>query len=485
MPSPRFEPTLRSLRRHRLPAWYDDAKFGIFIHWSVSSVIGWAPRERDINEIFRQDYDNAQAFTPYTEWYENSLRLPESPAAEYHRRVHGSRSYASFAADFEAGLQNWKPTLWAQLFRQAGARYVVLVTKHHDGFCLWPSRVTNPRRSGWHTRRDCVRELADAVRAEGMRFGVYYSGGLDWTFETMPLRTMGDVAASVPRGDYPAYAEAQVRELIQHVEPDILWNDIAWPTSAKQQYRLFADYYGAVPDGVVNDRWLPMSPLMAALRNPLVRRAFDALMRRSFRKPDAALKPPGIGYFDYQTPEYTVFSEVRRKKWECVRGMDKSFGYNRNSQPQDFISHNDLIHSLADITSKSGNLLLNVGPRGEDATIPDVQIDRLRWIGDWLATNGEAIYDTRPWVRADGRTADGTPVRFTTRGRTVYAILLGTPATAVVTFPDLRQRPTTKARAVGKGAVRCSATVQGLQLELGHLPDRPAYVIAFDDVAAA
>ncbi|HVM95566.1 MAG TPA: alpha-L-fucosidase [Candidatus Acidoferrales bacterium] len=485
MNTSRLKPTLRSLRRHRLPTWYDDAKLGIFIHWSVSSVIGWAPRDRDINEILRQDYDNAQAFMPYTEWYENSLRLPDSPVSDYHRRTYGSRTYASFAADYQAALQRWEPTEWARQFRQAGARYVVLVTKHHDGFCLWPSDVRNPHRNDWHTRRDCVSELAAAVRAEGMRFGVYYSGGLDWTFEPMPLRTMGDVAASVPRGDYPAYAEAQVRELIQRVEPDVLWNDIAWPTPARKLYQLFADYYAAVPDGVVNDRWLPMSPIMASLRNPLVRRAFDALMRRSFRKPDAALKPPGIGFFDYQTPEYTVFPDVQRRKWECVRGIDKSFGYNRNSQPEDFITRDDLIRSLCDIVSKNGNLLLNVGPRGEDAMIPDLQLDRLRWLGEWLATNGEAIHDTRPWTHPEGKTADGTPLRFTARGRTVYAILLGTPAVEVVKFPDLRVRPTTTARLLGGETIACDPTAVQVQVRLGNLRDSPAHVVAFNDVSAA
>lgn len=480
-----LQPSLRSLRLHRLPAWYDDAKLGIFIHWSVSSVIGWAPRDHDINEILRRDYDNAQLFTPYTEWYQNSLRFPESPASDYHRRTFGSRPYESFANDFNAALAGWDPVSWAQAFRRAGARYVVLVTKHHDGFCLWPSRVANPQRSGWHTTRDCVRDLAVAVRAEGMRFGVYYSGGLDWTFEPMPLRTVGDVAASVPRAPYPAYAEAQVRELIDHVRPEVLWNDIAWPTPARSLHRLFCDYYAAVPEGVVNDRWVHMSPVMAALRYPAVRRLFDAWLRRQFRKPGAALKPPGIGHFDYQTPEYTTFADVQRKKWECVRGIDKSFGYNRNSRPEDFLSRDQLIHSLADIVAKNGNLLLNVGPRGEDATIPSEQMQRLQWLGEWLGHNGEAIYATRPWVRAEGRTAEGTPVRYTCRDRTVYAILLGAPALTTVTFPDLRAHPTTAARLLGGAALRHDSSDTGLRITLPSLAEQPAYVIAWEDVGAA
>lgn len=477
---PQFQPTLRSLRRHRVPAWYEDAKFGIFIHWSVSSVIGWAPRDREINEVLRTEYDRAQAILPYTEWYQNALRTPGTPVALYHEKTYGSRTYDSFAPEFERGIEAWNPEEWAAAFRRAGARYVVLVTKHHDGYCLWPSRVPHPRRNGWRSQRDCVAELATAVRSEGMRFGVYYSGGLDWTFEPMPLRTMGDVLASIPRGDYPGYAEAQVRELIDHVRPDVLWNDIAWPTSATPQYRLFCDYYDRVPEGVVNDRWIPWSPWVAAMRYAAPRKALDALLRHHFRRPDTALTPPGIGYYDYQTPEYVSFPDVQRRKWECVRGMDKSFGFNQNSLPEDFLSHEDLVHSLADITAKNGNLLLNVGPRGVDATIPEPQMERLRWIGDWLATNGEAIYGTRPWVRAEGRTTEGTPVRFTARDRNVYAIVLGPPG-ETITLPGFRASRATQVRALGAPQAQWSAGPSGIAVTgLEQLRRAPATVIAIE-----
>src|SRR6476469_1327797 len=108
---------------------------------------------------------------------------------------------------------NADPDQWIRAAKESGARYVVLVAKHHDGFCLWPTAVANPNRAGWHTERDVVGELAEAVRAEGLRFGLYYSGGLDWTFNPAPVGSTAAVAASMPRGAYPAYAEAQVREL--------------------------------------------------------------------------------------------------------------------------------------------------------------------------------------------------------------------------------------------------------------------------------
>jgi len=161
--------------------------------------------------------------------------------------------------------------------------------------------------------------------------------------------------------------------------------------------------------------------------------------------------------------------------------MDKSFGYNRNSRPEYFLSREGLIHSLADIVAKNGNLLLNVGPRGEDAAISEPQLQRLRWLGDWLSPNGESIYATRPWVRAAGATAEGTPVRFTARGRTIYAILLGTPPSSEITLPDLRWRPTVSATLLGGGAIKCRGTNAGVRVTLPVLPEGPAHVVAFED----
>ena len=118
--------------------------------------------------------------------------------SKFHRDHYGSRPYAAFADDFVAGLDGWDPVDWARRFAASGARYVVLVTKHHDGWCLWPSSVVNPHRSGWFSERDLVGELADAVRAEGLRFGVYYSGGYDWTFEDHPIGSLSSGVVAWP-----------------------------------------------------------------------------------------------------------------------------------------------------------------------------------------------------------------------------------------------------------------------------------------------
>jgi alpha-L-fucosidase len=131
---------------------------------------------------------------------------------------------------------------------------------------------------------------------------------------------------------------------------------------------------------------------------------------------------PGI-HHDYVTPEYVVVEEIRKGKWESCRGLGNSFGYNRNEPDDDLLTTEELIHSFVDIVSKNGNLLINVGPMA-DGTIPDVQRDRLERLGDWLAVNGEAIYDTRPWVVAEGATTGGNDVRFTRKGDALFAVIL-------------------------------------------------------------
>jgi alpha-L-fucosidase len=482
-PPRRFEPTLESLRGHPLPVWYDDAKLGIFVHWTMASVPAFAPRELDIVELLRTRYDQLQAETPYVEWYENSLKIPGSPVWKYHREHYGERPYASFREDFErGGIARLDPDAWAEAFRGAGARYVVLVTKHHDGYCLWPSRVANPRRPGWASARDCVGELARAVRARGMRFGVYYSGGLDWTWNPEPVRTLAEVMASVPAGGYPAYAEAQVRELIERYGPEVLWNDIAWPTRPEALWRLFADYYAAAPEGLVNDRWLTPSWVTRLLRVRPARVLADALLRRLVRRGKVDFTPPRPPHCDARTPEYGVFATARREKWECVRGIDKSFGYNRFSKEEDFLSERELIHSFADIVSKNGNLLLNVGPRGEDAAIPEPQLRRLEWLGAWLRTNGAAVYGTRPWRRAEGTTREGAAVRFTAKDGAVHAIVLGTPPGTTLTLEDFEAPEGARVELLGRGALEWRRDGAALRIELGT-PLAPAPAHAFSIAA--
>ena len=420
-------PTLESLNSRELPGWYDEAKFGIFIHWGLFSIPAFAPDFGKISEVFLNHYDAAVTLTPYCEWYENAIRDPDSPSAAFHKSNYSDAPYAAFKEQFNAGLEQWDPENWADLFYKAGAKYVVLVSKHHDGYCLWPSGVNNPNRDNWFSERDIVGELAAAVRKRGLRFGLYYSGGIDWSFNPEPIKTFAEFVGSVPTGKYPKYAKDQMLELIHKYQPDILWNDISWPDNQKTLLDLFAQYYNQVREGVVNDRWRYAGPMSGLMRTKLARSMLDWVAKRYIqRNPDKVdgVVPQVIPHSDFRTPEYTSFADIQTKKWESTKGMSHSFGFNRNDTEEDYETPDALLTGLIDTVSKNGNLLLNVGPRGIDAQIPELQVSRLLFLGDWLRKNGEAIYATQPWKRAEETSLEGCPVRFTCRDNMLYVILL-------------------------------------------------------------
>jgi alpha-L-fucosidase len=296
-----------------------------------------------------------------------------------------------------------------------------------------------------------------------MRFGLYYSGGFDWTFNDRPIGSMADVLEAVPRRRYPDYADAQVRELIRRYRPSVLWNDVVWPGTPSRLWPLMTYYYEHVPDGVVNDRWLPWSPVVAAAaRTTPVRRAIDAVSRRQARR-NGGLVPPKPPHYDVRTPEYAAFPQIEQQAWECVRGMDKSFGYNAGSRPDDYIAHDDLLWLLVDTVAKGGNLLLNVGPRGVDAQLPDEHAARLDWLAQWLPVHRDAIAASRPWIRPGTSTVEGRAVRYTARGDTLYVFVQG--ATGRTTLPDVATTSTTTVASLTGEAVSWRAGPDGLVLE--------------------
>ena len=455
-----------------VPAWWRDAKLGIFVHWTPASVPGWAPVDVEIGDLMASGAPHPMASSPYTEWYENSLRFPDSPVAAHHRATHPGRTYASFADDFRAGLDQWDPGDWARRFRATGARYVVLVTKHHDGFCLWPSEVRNPHRDGWTTGRDVVGELAEAVRGEGLRFGVYYSGGLDWTFEDHPIGQFSDLLAGLPGGDYPAYAAAQVRELVARYRPDVLWNDIMWPGDVRHLRAVVADYRRAVPDGVINDRFLPRSKAWPLVTSAPGRRAIDASARRGAAR-HRGIVPPRPPLYDVRSPEYTVHPDIEHEAWECVRGLDRSFGFNRASDETHFLSRDELVWSFLDIVAKGGNLLVNVGPRGEDAQIPEAQLRRLDWLAEVVGPRSEGVAGTRPWVEA-GTEAGGHDVRLWTDAGDVVVAVRGAGATGELTVDRLRAGPAATVELLGPGSAEVADGPDGLRLRWRDGVDGPA-----------
>jgi len=400
----KYEPTLESLDKHPLPQWYAGAKLGIFIHWGLYSVPGWAPLQHPTHDFSSQDYIK---YNPYAEWYLNVLRIPGSPTEAYHKEHYGPNfGYYDFGTEFNRESKKWDPDKMAAIFQQAGARYVVLTTKHHEGFTLWPSTTPNPSPSlpanKLHAERDIVGDLTRAVEKQGMKMGLYYSGGYDWTFNTGPIETNADYERVKPQSQaYGRYAFAQIHELIDRYHPWVLWNDIDWPKTGNA-LQVEADYYNAIPDGVIDDRF-------------------------------------GIKHADFTSPEYEKLDKISEKKWEECRGLGRSFGYNRAEGEAETIAPAELIALLVDIVSKNGNLLLDVGPEA-DGTIPPVQMERLKALGAWLKQNGEAIYDTTPWTTAQAKSTEGDDLRFTRRGDDLYVIVLGKPKAETITISDVPAR---------------------------------------------
>lgn len=421
-----------------VPDWFEDAKFGIFIHWSLFSIPAYAPVSgKNTREILAAGGVSEQMKrNPYSEWYLNSIQIEGSAAKKYHDETYGEDfSYFDFAPQFREEAKKWEPNEWARQFKHAGARYVVLVTKHHDGFLLWPSDTPNPHRDEYQSERDLVGELAAAVKREGMRFGVYYSGGLDWSFPSPPITDAASFFTNGPvTKEYATYAESHFRELMEKYEPDILWNDICYPPDGDVA-GLAADFYTSNPEGVVNDRWLRLPKLgrKAILRWPL-RGIFNAIVNRVVKTED--INPPQSRDADFTTPEYALFRDIVTKKWETTRGVGHSFGYNRLETQEHFLASEEAIRFLIDAVSKNGNLLLNVGPRA-DGSIQDEQRACIRGIGEWLAVNGDAIYGTRPWTRAEGRTTSGIEIRFTQKPGKLFVILMDTPAERSIEIENL------------------------------------------------
>ncbi len=232
--------------------------------------------------------------------------------------------------------------------------------------------MENSHRPGWHSSRDFVDELAAATRAAGLRFGVYYSGGLDWTFKHVPIRNLGDMLACIPTGDdYRDYAAAQVRELIDRYQPSVIWNDIGWPNRADLP-ALFVDYYAAVSDGVFNDRRLGEVALFDSLQAPATRAAFNDRVKRALQSGDARALMSKPLHADFRTIQYGLGSAPEGGKWEACRGIGLAFGYNQNEIESDYPTHLAFVALRDAVLQKGGNLLINVGPMA-DGTIPDIQ----------------------------------------------------------------------------------------------------------------
>jgi len=338
-----YEATWESLKSRPYPQWFSDAKLGIFIHWGVYSVPAWSGPEQ------------------YAEWFLRGIDSGDSARIDFQKRVFGEKfTYREYAPLFKTELFNAEE--WAQLFARSGARYVILVSKHHDGYCLWPSRYA-PGWNSWDVgpHRDIVGELTTAVRNAGLKMGLYYSLP-EWNNRLFRWYTD-------PNDQIGPYVEQhmipQFKELITAYKPEILFTDGEWFHSAETWHapELIAWYYNHVgPDAIVNNRWGAGSD---------------------------------IGFL---TPEYSAGIHVTDRPWAECRGLGRSFGLNRNEKLEAYLSASELIHFFVKAVAHGGGMTLNVGP-GADGLIPLLQQERLVQLGQWLEVNSEAIYGAKPWAK--------------------------------------------------------------------------------------
>jgi alpha-L-fucosidase len=336
-------PTWEELRARPYPQWFQDAKLGIFVHWGVYSVPAYSGEEQ------------------YGEWFLRGLQVGDTLRTRFMRERYGvDFSYRDFAPLFRAHL--FDPDEWADLFRRAGARYVVLVSKHHDGYTLWPSRFAPQWNSvAVGPGRDLVGELTASVRQAGLRMGLYYALA-EWNnplhrWYTDPPEAIGPYVEQ--------HMLPQFKELVAAYRPVVLFADGDWSNTAEQWHarELIGWYYASVgPDAIVNDRWGSGSDI------------------------------------GFRTPEYSAGLEVTDRPWAEVRGLGRSFALNRNEDLEAYMTPAELVRRFARAVAAGGGLIINVGPKA-DGQIPLLQQERLLQLGQWLEVSGEAIYGSRPWRR--------------------------------------------------------------------------------------
>ena len=339
-----YKPTWESLDTRPVPQWWSNGKFGIFIHWGVYSVPAYSKKGE------------------YAEWYENSLRSGDSAKMKYHKENFGDRHYYDLVNDFHAELFN--PDEWAKLIEESGAKYVVLTSKHHDGFCLWPSKEAdrdwgfpwNAVTAGPH--RDLLGDLFKAIRKTSVHPGMYYS-----LYEWYNPLWLSDRKKYVSDHMWP-----QMKELINKYKPDVFWTDGEWdaPASTWKSQEFLAWLYNDSPvknTVVTYDRW------GSGIR---------------------------FKHGEVYTPEYQPDVDFEDHPWEESRGMGASYGYNRNEDSWDYNSAQSLVLQLIDKVSRGGNFLLDIGPDAH-GKIPPIMQERLLQIGDWMHINSEAIYNTVRW----------------------------------------------------------------------------------------
>jgi alpha-L-fucosidase len=432
----KYEANQKSLKQHQLPVWFDDAKLGVIVAWGIYSIPAFAPTGKTSNQLISEEgWEEYYRRTPYGEWYQNSIKIKGSPAAEYHKKKYGeSFKYEDFAAEFKNHIKQWKPAKWAEFFDGIGAKYVVYFAKFHDGFLMWPSKYKCPVKKDWYSERDTVKELADAVRAKGLKMGAYYSGAIDWAFTEEPVMDLIDLMTGGPQTkEYGDYADNHYRELIDNIKPDILWNDIAYPPQGSRE-KIIAHYYNEVTDGCINDRWVKYGNHMRFTKYQPLRALINRIGARAMKAGKTGA--PSSIHIDFITPEFTYYKKIQKKKFEAILSFGTSVAYNAQEKESEYHSVHQMVKWFCDIISKNGNLLLVVSPRA-DGSIPEIQSKRMVEFGAWIKKNQEAIYGSRPWQESDALNDGGSELRFTVNNGSLYAFLPDDPGNSNITIKGL------------------------------------------------
>ena len=387
-----YENNWESLNSRPVPEWFGDAKFGIFIHFGLYSVPSFT--------------ENGQ----YAEWYMMQLKDGNKAVKDFHNRVYGeSFRYEDFVSGFKCEL--FDADRWAKLFRDAGAKYINITSKHHDGFCLWKSDYAwnwNSVDAGPHI--DFLAELKRALAETDVKFGVYHSV-YEW-FNPLYLKNPEEYAVK--------HLHPMLKELITKYEPATLFTDGEWDHDSRvwhsTEFLQWLYNESPVKETIVpNDRW-----------------GKETRGRLG-------------GNF---TTEYGIIDNGRKiedveldRPFEECRGIGKSFGLNRIEGVEDYMSAKELLETLCSLVSKGGNFLLNVGPAA-DGTIPVIMEERLLQMGKWLKVNGEAIYATRVYTK---KQTDGVYYTQSKDGSKIYAILNKFPF-GDITLTEVPYSPDIKAR---------------------------------------
>jgi alpha-L-fucosidase len=398
--------------------WWRQARFGMFIHWGLYSE---AAGEWD-----------GKTTSGAGEWIMNDMKIPLTQYATLVPRFNPVK--------FDAGQ-------WVRIAKDAGMKYIVITSKHHEGFGMYRSALTDWCIASTPFPRDPLKELAEACRAQGLTLCFYHSI-MDWhNPEYAPRKSWNDIDKQPPDFDrYDAFLKGQLKELLTgYGRIGVLWFDGQWENT--WTYDRGADLYNYVrslqPNIIVNDRVGTVSPLQPGQRR----------------------------YGDYKTPEQTIPPNGfgAGVDWETCMTMNDTWGFKKSDQ--DWKSTETIVRNLIDCASKGGNYLLNVGPTGE-GLIPGPSIERLEETGRWLKANGEAIYGasaspfTRqlPWGRCTQKTAGGVT--------TLYLHVFQWPADGKLTVPGLRNKAKSAFVLIGRERVATASGESGLVLSLPlHAPD--------------